>query len=560
MEPFHFLRPLWLLGLPLLALLSAWLWRRRARGHWGAVCDPQLLPHLLLAEGARAGALPVAAFALAGTLALLALAGPAWRQLEQPVFQDRSPLVLVLDLSRSMDATDLRPSRLERARLKLLDILAARREGESALLVYAAAPFVVTPLTDDGATIANQLRGLETGLMPAQGSRADLAVAKAVELLRQAGAARGDILLITDGDAAGAAEPLRGGAYRLSVLGVGSAEGAPVPLAGGGYLKDAAGAIVLPRLDEPALQRLAAAGGGLYRRLATDDTDVRALLEATGGRPSADARPTTRQADRWHEEGPWLLLPLLPLAALAFRRGLLALPLLLVLGLPDPAHAFGWRDLWLRPDQQGAQALAQGQPEAAAGLFQDRRWQAAARYRAGQYEEALKAADGLDGADDWYNRGNALARLGRLPEAARAYDEALARDPRHVDAGHNRDLVRQALERQQQPQSGDKGEQEGQSQQQQQAAEQPQPGDTGDNGAQPPEPARADQGQEAPEHSDQAQEAVTATDNAPVAESEQAREQWLRRIPDDPGGLLRRKFLYQYRRQNANQPQEPQPW
>jgi len=173
---FHFLRPWWLLLLPCLMLILWYLRRARLQSRrWQSVCDAALLPHLLISEsGVRQRRGVLLMVALVGLLAITAMAGPAWKQLEQPVFRDQSALVLMLDLSRSMDATDVKPTRLTRARLKLIDMLKQRKEGQSALIVYAADAFVVSPLTEDAETIIAQISSLQTTLMPQQGSRPDL--------------------------------------------------------------------------------------------------------------------------------------------------------------------------------------------------------------------------------------------------------------------------------------------------------------------------------------------------------------------------------------------------
>ena len=457
MHSFHFLRPAWFLALLPLAVVLGLLWqRRRAARSWQAVVDPRLLPHLLMDGGRRRGARGVAAISLCGVLAITALAGPVWSKLQQPVFRREAALVVLLDLSRSMDATDLQPSRLQMAKFKLRDILARRKEGDTALVVYAADPFVVTPLTNDVDTIARQLSSLTTDLMPAQGSRASRAIAKAQALLQQSGAVRGDVLLITDGidndvpDALHAAvKKLVAAGYRLSVLGVGTADGAPIPLADGGFFKDAAGAIVLPKLDEAPLARLAAEGHGIYRHLAAGDSDTNDLISTFDrGWPSQQAQQVAgMKSDQWREAGPWLLLPLLPLAALAFRRGyLLLLCAVVLLPMPRSAYALGWHDLWQRPDQRGAQALAAQQPQQAAKLFKDPQWRAAAHYRAGDYQAVLKDLEKQPGAAAAYNRGNALAHLGKYQQALNAYEEALKSDPDFKDAAYNRDLVKKWLQ------------------------------------------------------------------------------------------------------------------
>ncbi|MGH8551013.1 MAG: vWA domain-containing protein, partial [Methylococcales bacterium] len=250
---FHFLRPDWFWALPVLFLLAVfWLRRSLSRGSWAEVCDARLLPYILEHRSVGNSRVPWLLFVLASLLSLIALAGPVWKRLPAPVYRNESALVIVLDLSRSMDAEDIRPSRLSRARFKISDILQQRKDGLTALVGYAHEAYTVAPLTDDSATISNQLPALETSIMPAQGSRTSPALERAVELLQQSGNPSGNILLITDGvdsKASDTAEELSRDGYRLSVLGIGSEAGAPIPMEGGGFIKDAGGNIVVSRLE-----------------------------------------------------------------------------------------------------------------------------------------------------------------------------------------------------------------------------------------------------------------------------------------------------------------------
>ena len=267
---FHFLRPWWLLAaLPLIAFLFWFARRRFAMRRWQDIVEPQLMPHVLIGAGYRKRRRVTVWLGLAGALLILALSGPVWQRIAQPVFRSQDALVIALDLSRSMDVADITPSRLVRARFKINDILNRRVEGQSALIVYAADPYVVSPLTDDTRTIVAQLPALETGLMPSQGSRADRALVKAAELLKQAGLTDGHVVLVTDGvsgdeTATAAAELL--------------AAGGPIPGAGG-FIKRRDGSIVIATLDASALADVAARGGGVYRRLAPDESDVEQLLD-----------------------------------------------------------------------------------------------------------------------------------------------------------------------------------------------------------------------------------------------------------------------------------------
>ncbi|MDT8424225.1 MAG: VWA domain-containing protein [Desulfuromonadales bacterium] len=595
---FHFLRPLWLLALP--PLLYLYFFRRPGAGNsaWLKVCDRSLIPYLLSAgrptEHWSGRFIP-----LAIVLLVVALAGPVFRERPRPVFHSTTALVILLDLSRSMDAADIAPSRLTRAKLKIIDICRQRREGQTALVVFAAEPFVVTPLTDDTRTIIAQLSALDSALMPTQGTRTDRAVTKALELFRQAGQPRGELLLISD--AVTLNDPLDlAPSLRLHVLAVGTESGAPIPLPGGGFFKDEEGDIILSRLDTAALKRLASDHGGRYATLTADDQDINHLLKESEHRAAANEQraPSAQHltADAWVEDGVWLLLPLLPLGGWLLRGYLWLLPLCLplltggfCLLTATPAHALSWNEVWHNREQRATQQFAAENYKAAAENFSDPRWQAAAHYRAEDFAAAAKVLENLTGADDHYNRGNALARAGQIDAAMTAYEEALRRDPEHADARHNLHLLQQQKEQQkneqqQQDQGDPSQDQAGEGQQQgdqnqnsdkneAQNADQstPSPPDSKHNDR--TEQNRSDTAQEtaaeqqppeAPEESadataDNAVQPAPPVEESPLeAEQRQMMEQWLRRIPDDPGGLLRRKFLYQYQ-QRETRP-ETQSW
>ncbi len=598
MAEFHFLRPLWLLLAPVGAWLIWQLLRGRADGGgWRSVVEPSLRPYVLAEpEVLRDSRLALVAALAAWLLAVVGLAGPAWERLPVPAFRSDEALVVALDLSRSMDAGDVEPSRLARAKLKLLDLLERRAAGQTALVVFSTHAFTVTPLTTDTRTISALVSAVDSNIMPTQGGSIAAGLTKAAMLLEQTGLSRGDILLITDSevDDAGlevAGELARDG-YRVSVLAVGTNQGAPIPRAEGGFVTDADGQVVIPQVDAASLQRLAAAGGGRYAALASNDRDLDALFPPTLPLEVAldDAAGEQYEADVWLDRGLVLVVLLLPLLALSFRRGWLCM-LALVAFAPLPrAQAFEWQDLWQRPDQRALRALEAEQAERAAELFENPEWRSAAQYRAGQFEQSAASLSNVESATGHYNRGNALAKAGQLPAAIAAYDRALELDPANEDARYNRDLVAEQLrqnpeQQQQQPQEpsdGEQGQQGDSDQAQSQSGEQQdgnesgdqqqsEQGDEGESGEsqandgaqeQPEEPSDAEaQPDESGEQNANAGEegAEEATEGAAGPEdveqwaSEQAAEQWLRRVPQDPGGLLRRKFLYQYQRLGVDQ-------
>ncbi len=620
LELFHFLRPLWFVALlPLGLLLWFLFFRKGAESNWETVVDERLLPHLLIKGARRSRRTALILTATGGLLGIISLAGPVWEKLPQPVFTAQDALVIALDLTRSMDATDVSPSRLERARYKIRDILDQRHEGQTALLVYAGEAFTVTPLTDDGETIKSQLNALDTNIMPVTGNRTDKALTMALDLLKQGGMGRGHVLLITDEADPDSAEEsvrrLRSEGYQLSILGVGTRHGAPVLLPDGGFLQGKDGEIVIPVLDESALRRLASAGGGIYVRLTKDDQDTRLLAgNFSTVQPDGEQAGAEITADVWREQGPWLVLCLIPLAALLFRRGYILVLALVLFPPTGPVYALDWESLWLRKDQRGQQAMDAGDYGRAADLFDDPAWKAAAQHRAGDYQAAIDILEELDGAESNYNMGNALARQGRYHEAIAAYDRTLVEQPDHADAKFNRELLEKELERQQAQQQQNQGTEQQQDQERQQGQEQQrgegqqdpeqqggeqQGGEQQDSGQQnqeqqqdrqqagqeQPRPTQAqerqdqasmneaseadkqeqarqqEQGEQGERPRDEGAEQHTAqTGDLKTAEEQQATEQWLRRIPDDPSGLLRRKFRYQYQQRIYEKNPDEQTW
>ena len=595
---FHFLRPEWLWAVPAVIVAAILLARRRlGPGSWQHVIDPALAPHVLSRSANRRADKRWWLVGIGGVIAALALAGPAWQRVEQPVFRSDQALVVALDLSRSMDAQDVAPSRLMRARLKILDVLERRGSGQTALVVYSANAFTVTPLTTDTDTIAALVNSLSTDIMPSRGSYPVAAINKGRQLLQQAGAATGEILLITDGSSSPATEKaareLRGMGYSLSVFAIGTSEGAPIPRLSGGFVTDQAGNIAVPRLEERSLRALAAAGGGRFATLSTDDRDLEYLLSGEAGRRQAS--DDNLATDNWREEGPWLVLLLLPLAAMAFRRGWVAVFLLFIAVPDDEAHALSWDDLWLTKNQQAQRQLEAGEANEAAASFEDLEWRAVAQYRAQDYAQSARTFAEREDTRSLYNLGNAMARQGEFESAIDAYEQVLEIDPDNEDAAYNRDLLRQLQQQQEQQENqGDQQEpSEGEGQQSQSGGESEQ--ESSDSNSQADSesqdgeaPQRDEQegteedlqamqeelqraAEEAQQNEQQmAQQQLTQEELEALRreqEQQQAMEQWLRRIPNDPGGLLRRKFRYQYQKTGKDQDgnntwpdDEVQPW
>ena len=594
-DGFHVLRPELLWGLLICPLLALALWHRRTRqGDWSRAIDPELLPYLMPEHSDKTRQTTIWMPTLLLSLIVLAAAGPSLRQVELPVIKRADALVLVLDLSASMLAADVQPSRIRRARQKILDLLELRVEGVTGLVVFAGDAHVVTPLTDDARTIANLMPALSPNIMPLPGANATSGIEAAANLLITAGAQGGQILLMTDGlpgfDPVRAKNALERSGAALAVLAIGTKAGAPIPLPNGGFLKDDAGEIVIPTLDRQAIDQIASTLNAPVEQISLDERDIKSLTRRNNLAAQGEL-DLARQTDAWQDQGFWLAALVALLLLPAFRKGALVSLLLLVIMQSETSQAAEWEDLWLTPDQQGAQRLAAGDASGAAERFDQSPWRGMAEFEAGAYDRAAGSFASEPSADGLFNQGNALAMQGDLRGAINAYERSLSLQPNAEDAVANRDFIQSLLDQQEDQEQEEEQEGEEQSQQDEQseqndASDSDSGGDgessdqqddsqqAGDgqqdeaNDQEESEPQAGDQDPNTADRDQQAADQLEAATQEQMAkfdealEEQQALEQWLRRVPDDPGGLLRRKFRYQtmQRLREGDKPDESIRW
>ena len=616
---FHFIRPYALLLIPVLVPLVYLLrWQLRQRTGWQSIIPAHLLQKITVQQQGKGAKPPFWLAVIAIVLAALSLAGPTWEKLPQPVFQLNQGRVIVMDMSLSMRATDLTPDRLTRARFKVTDLLTSLTEGETGVVAYAGDAFVISPLTSDIKNILSLLPSVSPEIMPVPGSDPLLGLTQAADLLRGAGYMQGDIVWITDDVAQEQIPDIRqfisSQPYHVHVLAVGTAEGAPIRQINGELLKGADGAIVIPKLRENALIPLARSGSGAFAKISHNDEDIRALLAAMT--PSLDAQLNAEQplqtGDSWQDMGAYISLLLLPILLYAFRRGVLLCLLVLVLlpSVPSPAHAdtssetlAWWKRPFLRADQQGEHYFEQQDYVKAQQHFRAPDWSASAAYKAGDYATAAEQFAQLEGAEARYNQGNALAKMGELDAAIQAYEAALAERPDFEQAKKNKALLEQLKQQQEQQQQSSEGQQQ---EQPQDAQEQQQSSDSSDSqqSSDPSEPSEPSEPQEqqdsntssSEEQGDQQQsqsQSQDQADQAPADESptqapedsassndemqegsaqqaelsdeereEQERLQsLLKRVPDDPAFLLKRKMQIEaQKRQRQRAPTNRTTW
>ena len=595
---FHFLRAGWIVLIPIAILLIFFFKRRMLTiGNWEKLIDKRLLPYVMSRRQLSDNQYKWWLISLISVLSIIALAGPTWERIEQPSFRTDQSLVIALDLSRSMNAQDITPNRLTRAKLKILDILERRQGAQVALIVYSANAFTVTPLTSDTDTIIALINSIDTSIMPSRGSYPALAIDKGLQLLNQASVSNGEIILVTDGgitsDSFSSAQKLRDEGYRLSALGIGSMNGAPIPKETGGFITDNTGQITISRLEVDDLKDLVEIGGGNYTSITSNDQDIDTLLsEVYSAVRESDDSVTT---DQWKEFGPWLLLIIVPFGSLLFRKGWVFIFLLTIMPIDNSVYALDWNDLWKTRDQQAKEAMERGDYDKAIELFEDSEWLAAAHYRAGNYRQSANGYNNNSNIDHLYNHANSLAKIGQFEEAIENYEKVIAEEPNAEDALYNLNLLKDLLS---ENQSSEENNDDGQSSEEASTGEQSQQqngdeseqsdnegnsrtGDSDDESDANPnqklsneedieaiekelERAAEENSNQEPQQEDNNESGI---EGRMAQEQQQAMEQWLRRIPDDPGGLLRRKFRYQYQRQGIDQdgnqiwPNEgAQPW
>lgn len=668
LNQFHFLHPEWFIALVPLMLLMLLIRKTTAKqSGWQSVIPSHLYQYMVIGKNEMGAKPPMWMLAFVWIISVIALAGPTWERLPQPVYQLKMGHVIVIDMSLSMRATDMTPDRLTRAKYKAIDLVNAIGEGEMGLVAYAGDAFVISPLTEDAGNITTLIPSLSPEIMPVPGSDPLLGIESASELLTNAGYNSGMIYWITDGIELEQQQELQEYVasipFTVNALTVGTSEGAPIRQQSGELLKDFTGSIVIPKLNEGAVKGVVKTSGGRFESFTSNDADIDALASVSlldKSDSEENEEESNLQGDQWKEVGPYLLLILLPFAAFAFKRGLV---FIVLVGLLSPsmiknAHALQraqpseiagtsqgigapedslemanqpdslswWQTPFMNDNQEALNSYQRGKYKDAVNQFNDDTWKASSLYKSGDYEGALNAFKSIPGPESLYNQGNALAKLGKLEDAIKKYDQALSEAPDFADARTNKKIVEDLLKQQQQNQdqnqneNGDDGEQsdsqdngqqqsgdqnnqegsneqngqqddnEGQQSDQSQANDEQQSG--GDNSQQPDdsemnsqnessdsqqqnaEQEQSDQGDGAQQDSAQAQKDEQQAEQEAQAmqgqeteltdaekEELQRMESLMRRVPDDPAFLLKRKMqLEAQKRQRQRMPSNRSDW
>ncbi|WP_318472619.1 VWA domain-containing protein [Photobacterium leiognathi] len=451
MANFTFMHPMWFLALVPLLLILPWL---KSKKQTTGLIASHLAQKLGIAQP-KSASWPIAILALGWLIAVVAMAGPSWQKVKLPAYNLSGARVLVMDMSRSMYATDIKPNRLTQARFKALDMLPGWKEGTTGLVTYAGDGYEVSPLTEDSHTLANLIPSLSPKIMPIPGSNAAAGIAEAIKLLKQAGNSTGDIILITDGmtkqESAQSLAELKGTQYRVSILAMGTVDGAPIPLPDGRLLMDN-GSPVISKINLSTLEPIVKQTGGILQMAQPTDQDVNAIVHFTAKPLDNGKKDQQKELQERLNGGFWLVLPLLLLALLGFRRGVVIATMFFFLPI-DHAQA----SPWVNAEQQAYQTYQDGKFKQAAQDFESPQWKGIAEYKAKSYTQAINTLKPLSDPTSRYNLGNAYAQSGQLKQAVETYEKLLKTDPNYPDAQKNLDIVKKALEQQEKQQQQSQG-------------------------------------------------------------------------------------------------------
>jgi Ca-activated chloride channel family protein len=563
-------------GVPLLLLAYLYGWRKR-RTILERFADPRALAGLVppgINGRRRLRAVLVLAAAL---LLVLALAGPQYGYQWQKVTRHGVDLIIALDCSRSMLAQDIQPTRLSRAKREIVDLLAMLRGDRVGLVAFSGTAFLQCPLTIDYSAFDLFLNVLTPEYLPLGGSDLAAAVQTSLAAFNPQSTADKAIIVITDGEHTGrgdpeaAAQAAQKAGIKLFCIGVGSAEGVPVPMGGGGFQKDAQGQIVMSRLDEALLTRMAMATGGTYVRSVAGDLDLETIYREHIRGQMAGVTEEDGRRQVWADRYQWplglailLLMGALALPGAKAPATLVAIALVL-LTLPAPLQAGplqeGYEAYQKEAYDQAVEKFLQGQlddpdnPQVLYNLgnaYYKKGDFAAAR---NHYGQALSKADEGLKAQLLYNLGNSAFRQGELEEAVKNYKSALQLAPEDNQAKENLAFVEDQL-KQQQEQQDQKDQKEQQQQEQQpekqepsdpsgqspqQKEEQPSAGPTPPDQNQESRPPPSD-GAQPPEQGAQAEPSAAEPLPGEAKPAPAAADQMLNRLKDEPGRALMPRY------------------
>ena len=413
---------------------------------------------------------------------IFSLTGPQygyhWEELEQRGVD----IVIALDCSKSMLANDIQPTRLDRAKREVVDLLHMLKGDRVGLVAFAGTAFLQCPLTIDYQAFYLFLDTLTPGFLPVGGTDLSGAIETAVNGFDPKNTADKAIILITDGENTGKGptavlKKAKAQGIKIFTIGVGKESGVPVPSEDGGLAKDSAGKIVVTRLDEKMLKEIAVSTNGLYMRSVAGDMDLETIYEKEirGKMEASSLRSGKKQV--WEDRFQWVLIVaillfmvdiFMPQAARSRQAGKIIILLALILIMNDPSVTLAESTYTLI--EKGISAYDKQEYETALKHFTDAQVkapdQAEIYYNIGNtyyqlqdydaaidnYTQALNTTDDTLKQKVRYNLGNARFRKQQIKDAISAYEDALTLNSEDQQAKDNLEFAKKVLEQQKQQQ------------------------------------------------------------------------------------------------------------
>lgn len=423
LQAFHLLRP-WLL-LVLIPIALIW-WHVRGGAQRSSLDTSGIATHLANAltirSDRRTRILPIDISMMVLALLVLAASGPTWSRVPDPFAAQTAPMIVVLQVTPSMENPDVAPSRLERAKQKVRDLLALRSGARTALVAFSGSAHSVVPMTEDPRVVQPYLDGLSPDVMPEEGFNAQAALELSTAILSRENAAGGSVLFLLDDLQPGALQP--------------SAEDADVaPNLGFLFFRPQGTALPATPADAVA------------ERVTPDETDITRIERALS---SAYRRAQLEDGTQpWQDRGGIFAWPAALLLLYWFRRGV-TMRWVVVLAVvfllhPNASRAEGWRDWFLTPDQQGWLAFRNKNYDTAATLFMDPYLRGVALYKDGQYEAAAELFGRIETADAAFAAGMAHIKSRGYRDGVRSFQRALELDPSHEGATQNLPIAQEIV-------------------------------------------------------------------------------------------------------------------
>ena len=446
-DDFHFLRPqlLWLL-FPVLTLLILGLLGLRESIKWKDVIAPHLRPFMIQKGSDQIKKWMHIGLFLVLSMAVLGSAGPTWRQIELPEKVLETPFVILLDLSQSMMAADIQPSRLERAKFKISDLLEAKPGANVALIAYAGSAHTVVPLTKDYNIIKSHVKSLSPDIMPIPGSDLQAALDLCKTIISKT-TAPGTTLIVSDDFNDSNFNLIQEFAMdpknKVVIMPVNTAKGSGIPAGKRNtQVRDASGEIVHSSLDANVINKLSSIENISISTLTLDKSDMQ-LLAKNISKNLEFTEAVEEKENNWKDEGLWLVIPLAVFLLFWFRKGWVLYSFLILVSFSSCKKESKFKDLWVTKDYQAQQAYDKEAYQEAAELYSDPLHEGVAWYKNGDYEKAIEAFEKDSTAMGAYNLGLTHYKNGDYEAAELAFGKASELDPEFDEAVKNKTLMNQ---------------------------------------------------------------------------------------------------------------------